>query len=73
MPIEYIFAIVPFVFINTIALTIYLSRLSTRISYIENELLLLKKDNLLNSSKFDTLHKVEAQLELLIAHLFPQK
>lgn len=62
-----------FVTVNIVSISVLFSKLSTKISHLEKEMASCRESDLLHNTKFDTLHKVEAQLELIIAHLYPKQ
>lgn len=58
---------------NIVTITVLISRLGLKITHLENEVYALKRSEIQIHSKIEVLNKIEAQLELLIPHLFPVK
>jgi len=58
---------------NIIYFTVHLTKIGSRTSTCESQLILLHKKNHEHSSELKSLGKIEAQLELLIKHIIPQK
>lgn len=59
--------------VHVVVIAVLFSRMTTRITHLEKEMASCRESDLLHNTKFDTLHKVEAQLELIITHLYPKK
>lgn len=68
-----IFTIALIIIANIVTITVLISRLGVKINHLESEVLSLKKNDISINEKIQVLNKVEAQLELLITHLFPKK
>jgi len=62
-----------FIVVNLVTISFYLSKNNTRLSQCERDILNLHTSDSIHSSKFETIYKLEAQLELLITHLLPKK
>jgi len=59
--------------VNLVTFTIHFTKISSRIAVCEARILRLEQKNSKHSDELKAIIKIEAQIELLISHIIPDK